>query len=70
MILSYDLIRNGHEVAGTILASVDLVGLVAVFIYGTHVVRDERIKKAEIMRGRGEQQQQPQPPELPEEAGP
>jgi hypothetical protein len=65
MLLSYDLIRNGHGVEGTILASVDLVGLVAVFIYGTHVIREERIRKAEIMVGPQEREKR-EPKELPQ----
>jgi uncharacterized membrane protein len=56
MILAYDLIRTGHGTEGTILASIDLVGLVAVFVYGTHIVRDERIRKSQIMVGLGERQ--------------
>jgi uncharacterized membrane protein len=66
MILAYDLIRTGHGTEGTILASVDLVGLVAVFVYGTHIVREERLKKAEIMVGRSERQKQEAPKELPQ----
>ncbi len=31
---AYDLIKSGHDIAGTILGSVDLVGLVSVFILG------------------------------------
>ena len=59
MILSYDLIKSGHGVEGTILASVDLVGLVAVFVYGSHVLRDERVRKTEIMAGRRANGEQP-----------
>ncbi len=51
MFLSFVLIRGGHGTEGTILATVDLVGLVGVFIYGTHVLRDERIQKTRIMSG-------------------
>lgn len=49
---SYLLIKDDHDVAGTILGAVDLVGLIAVFVHGSNVVRDERVKKAEIMSGR------------------
>lgn len=30
------LISAGHEIAGTVIASVDVVGLVSVFVYGRH----------------------------------
>jgi len=64
MLLSYDLIRSGHGVEGTILATVDLVGLVAVFVYGTHVIRDERIRKAQVMVGSGERARKETPKEV------
>jgi len=34
LLASWDLIKNGHEVAGTILGTIDLVALVAVFVTG------------------------------------
>lgn len=43
------LIYNGHDWAGGILASVDLVSIVGVFIYGTVSRRSERIQKAKTM---------------------
>ncbi len=43
------LIYSGHEVGGTILGSIDFVGLVGVFVYGTESRRRERTAKAEIM---------------------
>lgn len=66
--LSYDLIMRGHGVEGMALAAIDVVGLAAVFVYGTHVLRDERVKKAEIMVGRGERRSKEEPKELPEES--
>lgn len=43
--LSSILIWNGHDTAGTILGTTDLVSLVSVFIYGTHVRRQERERR-------------------------
>jgi hypothetical protein len=48
------------------LIAIDLVGLVAVFIYGSQVRRDERIRKAEIMVSPGERSRREEPKELPE----
>lgn len=54
LFVSYSLIKNGPGWEGTVLGTFDTVGLVTVFIYGTNVVRDERIKKARIMTGEKE----------------
>lgn len=43
------LIANGHDIAGGIIASIDIVGLVSVFIYGTSSRRSEREKKSAVM---------------------
>ena len=51
LVVSYLLIEDGHEVAGTILGTVNLVGLVGVFVFGSYVLREERIRKAKIMTG-------------------
>jgi uncharacterized membrane protein len=64
--VAYDLIRTGHGAEGAILIAIDLVGLVAVFIYGSQVRRDERIRKAEVMVGPGERRTKTEPKELPE----
>ena len=45
VVLSFILIWNGHDFAGTVLGSVDLVALLSVFIYGTHVRRQERERR-------------------------
>lgn len=55
LFVSYSLIKNGHGWEGTVLGTFDIVGLVTVFVYGTHVVRDERVRKARIMSGKDEQ---------------
>jgi uncharacterized membrane protein len=52
LIFSYMLIADDHGVEGTILATIDLVALAGVFVYGTHVLREERVQKAKIMAGR------------------
>jgi uncharacterized membrane protein len=44
------LIDRGHDVAGAIIAGIDVVGLVSVFIYGTVSRRTERIKKSATMQ--------------------
>ncbi len=43
------LIYNGHDMAGTVLGSVDLVALVSLFVLGQRTVANERIKKQQIM---------------------
>jgi uncharacterized membrane protein len=64
LIVSYLLIKGGHGWEGTVLGTLDLVGLVAVFVYGSNVLRDERVRKAKIMSGqedeagKGDQQRQ------------
>jgi hypothetical protein len=35
------LIFTGHDTAGTILGTIDLLGLVSVFIYGKYAERKE-----------------------------
>ncbi len=55
LFVSYLLIKGGHGWEGTVLGTVDLVGLVAVFVYGSNVLRDERIRKARIMTGGGDE---------------
>lgn len=44
------LIYSGHDWAGVIVAGLDIVGLVSVFVYGTSSRQSERIKKNKIMR--------------------
>lgn len=51
LIVSYLLIKGGHGWEGTVLGSIDLVGLVAVFVYGSTVLRDERVRKSKLMGG-------------------
>jgi len=55
LLVSYLLIKGGHGVEGTVLGTLDLIGLVAVFVYGTQVVRDERVRKAKIMMGQNDE---------------
>lgn len=63
---SYQLIQDGHDVAGTILATVDLVALVGVFIYGSQALRNERVRKAEVMAGQDKPPEAPAPGQLEE----
>jgi len=35
LLASWDLVKNGHEVAGTVLGTIDLVALVTVFVKGS-----------------------------------
>ena len=44
------LIYTGHDWAGAFILSLDIVGLVSVFIYGTRSRRSERAEKATIMK--------------------
>jgi uncharacterized membrane protein len=44
--LSAALILKGHEVAGTVIGSVDLVSLATVFVVGRVDQRTERVQKA------------------------
>ena len=43
------LIYNGHDWAGSVIAALDIVSLVSVFVYGSISRRQERIKKSEVM---------------------
>jgi len=43
------LIHEGHDWAGVALGSVDLVGIISAFIYGTRSRKAERLEKAETM---------------------
>lgn len=48
--LSFILVWNGHDTAGTVLGTTDLVSLVSVFVYGTHVRRQERARREDQNR--------------------
>lgn len=52
-VLSFLLIRGGQQVAGLILGTGDLVGLVGVFVYGTISRRSERKQRVEMIEGQG-----------------
>jgi uncharacterized membrane protein len=58
LIASFLLIMAGHGWEGTVLGTIDIVGLVAVFVYGSQVTRAERERKTEIMSraARGDEQ--------------
>ena len=43
------VILEGHDAAGIVIASVDIVSIVAVFIYGTESRRRERNEKAQAV---------------------
>jgi len=45
------LVHGGNAAAGTILGGLDLVSLVAVFVYGTVSRRNERQQRARMMSG-------------------
>jgi hypothetical protein len=45
------LVLSGHAVEGTIFATVDIVGLVATFVYGTERRRKEREDRAKTLAG-------------------
>lgn len=48
---SFFMIDGGHEVAGVIVGTTDIVGLVGVFIYGTVSRRRERKERTQMMAG-------------------
>ncbi|HEY6248226.1 MAG TPA: hypothetical protein VIX17_30130 [Pyrinomonadaceae bacterium] len=56
IVLRFILILYGHDVAGTALGSVDLVGLISVFVYGRSVKMKElqrrNQKNQELTRAR------------------
>jgi hypothetical protein len=48
---SFLMVDRGNAVAGAVVASLDLAGLVAVFVYGTVSRRSERQQRAKILSG-------------------
>lgn len=48
---SYFLIDGGNTAAGLTVASIDIVSLVSVFVFGTVSSRQERIERAKMMSG-------------------
>lgn len=52
--VSAALISAGHDAAGAAVGGIDIVGIVAIFIYGTASQRSERIQKTRILSGRNE----------------
>jgi uncharacterized membrane protein len=44
IVLSYILIMNGHDLAGTVLGTVDLVGLIGIFVTGRNA-RQRELKR-------------------------
>ncbi len=46
---SYNLIINGHELAGSILGISNLAILAGVFIYGTNSRKNERLEKTKML---------------------
>jgi len=48
---SFLMVDRGNAVAGAVLASIDLAGLVAVFVYGTVSRRSERQQRAKVLSG-------------------
>lgn len=47
------LIHEGHDVAGGVLGTVDIVALVGTFIYGTNSRKDERLRREQMLLGKG-----------------
>jgi uncharacterized membrane protein len=54
--ISYDLIKNDKQVAGTILGTGSLATLVSTFIYGTNKRAEEREKKRQDLLGSAEKE--------------
>jgi len=58
---AYDLICLGHDVAGSLLGTVDIVALVSVFVVGKRTFDEDLARKrAEVEKLKGEEQQPPQ----------
>ncbi|SRR6266513_1631336 len=53
LVVSAALIASGHDAAGAALGTVDFVGMVTAFIYGTASGRSERLRRARILTGQG-----------------
>ena len=57
--ISYDLVKSGHQISGSVIGTASLVSLVSVFVYGSQSRRKERSERdqrrviaAEQMRNR------------------
>ncbi|MDQ2732066.1 MAG: hypothetical protein M3Y56_10430 [Armatimonadota bacterium] len=55
------LIATGHDAAGGLLGTVDIVALVTAFIYGANNRKQERIVKAQVRSELKEQTEKPLP---------
>ena len=51
IVAAFLMVDRGNAVAGAVVGSLDLVGLVAVFVYGTVSRRSERQQRAKMMSG-------------------
>ena len=51
LVAAFLMVDRGNAVAGAVVASLDLVGLVAVFVYGTVSRRSERQQRAKMLSG-------------------
>lgn len=49
LIAAVVLVLNGYQAAGIAFGTIDLVGLTAVFVYGSRSRRQERREKADLM---------------------
>jgi len=51
LLVSYLLVDRGNAVAGVVVGSIDLAGLVGAFIYGTVSRRSERQQRVKTLSG-------------------
>lgn len=54
--VGFQLVRTGHDWAGTAIATIDIVGLVTAFIVGTNSRRGERVQKQRMVLDQEEDQ--------------
>jgi hypothetical protein len=51
LLIAFLMVDRGNAVAGVVVGSLDLAGLVAIFVYGTVSRRSERQERAKMMSG-------------------
>ena len=54
--VGFQLVRTGHDWAGTAIATIDIVGLVTAFVVGTNSRRGERVQKQRMVLDQEEDQ--------------
>jgi hypothetical protein len=52
LFVSAGLVYTGHDTAGTIIGTIDLVALTGVFVFGSLIRRNERLEKMALLTGK------------------